>query len=67
MLDHLSVSDLDRAATFCDAVLAALTSEGTDNGPPGLRPRCGPGCYAAFVHDPDGYFIEAVFHDRAAG
>jgi catechol 2,3-dioxygenase-like lactoylglutathione lyase family enzyme len=39
--------------------LAALRSGGTNNGPPGLRPDYGPGYYAAFVVDPDGYRIEA--------
>jgi catechol 2,3-dioxygenase-like lactoylglutathione lyase family enzyme len=31
-----------------------------DEGAPGLRPKYGPGYYAAFVRDPDGYRIEAV-------
>jgi catechol 2,3-dioxygenase-like lactoylglutathione lyase family enzyme len=39
---------------------AALTHGGRDNGPPGLRPRYGPGYYAAFVVDPDGHRLEAV-------
>ncbi|HTB73168.1 MAG TPA: hypothetical protein VK762_07980 [Polyangiaceae bacterium] len=37
---------------------------GTDNGPPGLRDTAEgypPGYYAAFVLDPDGNNIEAVF------
>lgn len=38
---------------------AALASGGADNGRPGLRPDYGPGYYAAFVIDPDGYRIEA--------
>ena len=38
---------------------AALRAGGTDNGPPGLRPDYGPGYYAAFIVDPDGYRIEA--------
>ncbi len=41
---------------------AALAAGGRDNGPPGPRPRYHPGYYAAFVLDPDGYNIEAVFH-----
>lgn len=41
---------------------AALQAGGTDNGPPGLRPHYHAHYYAAFVHDPDGYNIEAVFH-----
>ena len=41
-----------------DAFTAALKAGGTENGPPGLR---WPGYYAAFVLDPDGNNIEAVF------
>ena len=41
---------------------AAIEAGGTDNGPPGERPQYGPGYYAAFVLDPDGHNIEAVFH-----
>jgi catechol 2,3-dioxygenase-like lactoylglutathione lyase family enzyme len=37
-----------------------------DEGAPGLRPRYGPGYYAAFIRDLDGYKIEAVFHDPDA-
>ncbi len=33
-----------------------------DNGAPGLRPHYHKRYYAAFVFDPDGYNIEAVFH-----
>jgi catechol 2,3-dioxygenase-like lactoylglutathione lyase family enzyme len=36
----------------------AIMAGGICNGPPGLRQ---PGYYAAFVHDPDGHNIEAVF------
>jgi catechol 2,3-dioxygenase-like lactoylglutathione lyase family enzyme len=43
---------------------AALAAGGRDNGKPGLRPDYGPGYYAAFVIDPDGYRIEA--HCRQA-
>lgn len=35
-----------------------------DEGAPGLRPAFGPGYYAAFVRDGDGYRIEAVVHER---
>lgn len=44
---------------------AALAAGGTDNGPPGLRPHYGPTYYAAFVIDPDGHRIEAVFKGPA--
>lgn len=43
---------------------AALAVGGVDNGPPGLRDTAvgyPPGYYAAFVIDPDGNNIEAVF------
>ena len=36
----------------------AIAAGGICNGPPGLRQ---PGYYAAFVRDPDGHNIEAVF------
>lgn len=41
---------------------AALQAGAKDNGAPGLRPHYHERYYAAFVHDPDGYNIEAVFH-----
>ena len=40
---------------------AALKHHGRDNGAPGER-EYHPGYYAAFVLDPDGNNIEAVFH-----
>jgi catechol 2,3-dioxygenase-like lactoylglutathione lyase family enzyme len=40
---------------------AALAAGGRDNGAPGERPYGGY-YYAAFVLDPDGHNIEAVFH-----
>lgn len=43
---------------------AALAHGGKDNGAPGERPYH-PGYYAAFVLDPDGNNIEAVFHGKA--
>jgi catechol 2,3-dioxygenase-like lactoylglutathione lyase family enzyme len=44
---------------------AAVAAGGTDNGAPGERPYHS-GYYAAFVLDPDGSNIEAVFHGPAA-
>ena len=41
---------------------AGLAAGGTDNGEPGLRPQYHPGYYAAYVHDPEGNNVEAVFH-----
>lgn len=45
---------------------AAIEAGGTDNGPPGERPHYHPGYYAAFVLDPDGHNIEAVFHGSSS-
>lgn len=45
---------------------AALAAGGRDNGGAGLRPRYGGGYYAAFVLDPDGMNVEAVFHEEQA-
>ena len=49
-----------------DQVLAfhtvALDNGARDNGEPGLRSQYHPDYFAAFVLDPDGYNIEAVFH-----
>ncbi len=42
---------------------AALAAGARDNGAPGLRPQYHPRYYAAYVFDPDGYNIEAVFHE----
>jgi catechol 2,3-dioxygenase-like lactoylglutathione lyase family enzyme len=41
---------------------AALAAGGTDNGAPGPRAEYSPGYYGAFVLDPDGYNVEAVYH-----
>lgn len=43
---------------------AALANGGKDNGKPGER-AYHPGYYAAFVLDPDGNNIEAVYHGEA--
>lgn len=57
---HLAFQARDRA--MVDAVYAAgLAAGGRDNGGPGERPYH-PGYYAAFLLDPDGNNIEAVFH-----
>lgn len=46
---------------------AALLAGGTCNGPPGLRDGGYPaGYYAAFVRDPDGNNMEAVFRESSA-
>ena len=60
---HLAFQAADRA--MVDAFhRAALAHGGTDNGAPGER-AYHPGYYAAFVLDPDGNNIEAVFHGAA--
>jgi catechol 2,3-dioxygenase-like lactoylglutathione lyase family enzyme len=41
---------------------AAVRHGGTDNGQPGLRPEYSGQYFAAFVLDPDGNNVEAVFH-----
>jgi catechol 2,3-dioxygenase-like lactoylglutathione lyase family enzyme len=43
---------------------AAMDAGYRDNGPPGERPIYHKGYYGAFVLDPDGNNVEAVFHDR---
>jgi catechol 2,3-dioxygenase-like lactoylglutathione lyase family enzyme len=59
---HIAFSAPDRATV--DAFhAAALAAGGEDNGAPGLRPEYHPGYYGAFVYDPDGNNVEAVFHD----
>ncbi len=60
---HLAFQAKDRNAVerFYSAALAA---GGKDNGGPGERPYH-PGYFAAFVTDPDGNNIEAVYHGPA--
>jgi catechol 2,3-dioxygenase-like lactoylglutathione lyase family enzyme len=45
---------------------AAVRHGGTDNGAPGLRPEYSGHYFAAFVVDPDGNNVEAVFHKSIA-
>ncbi len=60
---HLAFQARDRA--MVDAFhAAALAAGGKDHGAPGER-KYHPGYYAAFVIDPDGNNIEAVFHGEA--
>lgn len=44
---------------------AALAAGGRDNGAPGERSQYHPGYYGAFMLDPDGNNIEAVYHGEA--
>ncbi len=60
---HLAFQAVDREQV--ERVYAAgLAKGGQDNGPPGERPYH-PGYYAAFLLDPDGNNIEAVYHGEA--
>jgi len=45
---------------------AGVANGGRDNGRPGLRADYGPGYYAAFLIDPDGYRIEAYRDEPAS-
>jgi len=61
---HLAFQAKDRAAV--DAFYkAGLAAGGRDNGAPGIRAKYHPGYYGAFLLDPDGNNIEAVFHGEA--
>lgn len=61
---HFAFRARDRATV--DAFhAAALANGGTDNGPPGERPRYGTSYYAAFARDPDGNNVEAVCQEPA--
>lgn len=60
---HLAFQARDRE-TVDRFHAAGLAAGGRDNGPPGER-RYHRGYYAAFLLDPDGNNIEAVFHGPA--
>ena len=45
---------------------AAIRAGGRSKQAPALHPEYHPGYYGAFVYDPDGNNVEAVFHDRTA-
>lgn len=60
---HLAFQAKDRA-TVDAAYQAGLANGGKDNGAPGER-SYHPGYYAAFLIDPDGNNIEAVYHGPA--
>jgi len=60
---HLAFQAPDRE-TVERCYSAGLAAGGRDNGAPGER-RYHPGYYAAFLLDPDGNNIEAVFHGPA--
>jgi catechol 2,3-dioxygenase-like lactoylglutathione lyase family enzyme len=60
---HLAFPASDRA-TVDEFHRVAIEAGYRDNGPPGERPIYHEGYYGAFVLDPDGNNVEAVFHDR---
>jgi catechol 2,3-dioxygenase-like lactoylglutathione lyase family enzyme len=60
---HLAFQAVSREAVD-EAHRAGLAAGGKDNGAPGERPYH-PGYYAAFLLDPDGNNIEAVYHGPA--
>jgi catechol 2,3-dioxygenase-like lactoylglutathione lyase family enzyme len=57
---HFAFQAPDRA-TVDRWYAAGLEAGGRDNGPPGER-KYHPGYYAAFLLDPDGHNVEAVYH-----
>ena len=60
---HLAFAAPDRETV--EAFHAAAVGSGyRSNGEPGERPQYHPGYWGAFVLDPDGHNVEAVFHDR---
>ena len=59
---HVAFSAPNRRAV--DTFHAIAVKNGAiDEGGPGLRPKYGPGYYAAFVRDLDGHRLEAVCHE----
>ena len=48
-----------------DFYKVGLGAGGQDDGKPGERKQYHPGYYAAYLKDPDGNYIEAVFHGPA--
>lgn len=59
---HIALAASDKASV--DAFhAAALAAGGSDNGAPGYRTEYNAGYYGAFVTDPFGNNLEAVYHD----
>ncbi|MHB8145783.1 MAG: GNAT family N-acetyltransferase [Vulcanimicrobiaceae bacterium] len=59
---HVAFCAVSRDAVRCFHA-AALQHGDADDGAPGIHAEYGPGYFAAFVIDPDGYRIEAVLHE----
>ncbi|KAI8911188.1 Glyoxalase/Bleomycin resistance protein/Dihydroxybiphenyl dioxygenase [Powellomyces hirtus] len=62
---HVAFNAPSRAAVR-EFYAAAMSHGGQDCGPPGLRASYGEHYYAAFVFDPDGWRIEAVYQEMPA-
>ena len=61
---HIAITATDKESV--DAFHAAgISAGGTDNGAPGYRTEYSPGYYAAFITDPFGNNLEAVYHDQS--
>jgi catechol 2,3-dioxygenase-like lactoylglutathione lyase family enzyme len=59
---QLHVAFRARSRSAVDAFFSeALAAGAKSNGPPGVRQQYDPQYYAAFVLDPDGHNVEAVF------
>jgi catechol 2,3-dioxygenase-like lactoylglutathione lyase family enzyme len=64
--DHVHVAFAAGSRAEVDAFYkGAIAAGGRDNGGPGIREDYHPNYYAAFVFDPDGHNIEAVYHGPA--
>ena len=61
---HLAIG-VDRADVVDRFHRDGLQAGGLDNGAPGERPRYHVGYYGAYLLDPDGNNVEAVYHDRS--
>jgi catechol 2,3-dioxygenase-like lactoylglutathione lyase family enzyme len=59
---HLAFSAPGRATVIAFHA-AAMRCGARADGAPDYHPEYGAGYFAAFVYDPDGYRIEAVFHE----
>lgn len=59
---HICFSAQDKKSVEA-AYTAALSGGGVCNGKPGYRDHYGPGYYAAFMLDPDGHNVEALFRE----
>ncbi len=62
---HIAFQAADRQMVD-DFYAAGLRAGGKDNGAPGERTKYHPGYYAAFLIDPDGNNVEAVYHGEAS-